>query len=36
LTLAIGIATTMLTAFTLTRMIVSIWNRRVRPKEINL
>lgn len=36
LTLAIGIATTMLTAFTLTRMMVSIWNRRVRPKEINL
>jgi protein-export membrane protein SecD len=36
LTLAIGIATTMFTAFTLTRMIVSVWNRRVRPKEINL
>ena len=36
LTLAIGIGTTMFTAFTLTRMIVSIWNRRVRPKEINL
>lgn len=35
-TLAIGILTTMFTAFTLTRMIVAIWVRRNRPKEINL
>ncbi len=35
-TLAIGIFTTMFTAFTVTRMIVSIWVKRSRPKEINL
>ncbi|MFO1034778.1 MAG: protein translocase subunit SecD [Hyphomicrobiales bacterium] len=35
-TLFIGILTTMFTAFTLTRMIVSVWMRRTRPKEINL
>lgn len=35
-TLAIGIFTTMFTAFTVTRMIVSIWVKRRRPKEINL
>jgi protein-export membrane protein SecD len=35
-TLAIGIFTTMFTAFTVTRMLVSIWVQRRRPKEINL
>jgi protein-export membrane protein SecD len=35
-TLAIGIFTTMFTAFTVTRMIVAIWVKRNRPKEINL
>jgi protein-export membrane protein SecD len=35
-TLAVGIATTLFTAFTLTRMMVSIWMRRTKPKEINL
>ena len=35
-TLAIGIFTTMFTAFTVTRMVVAIWVKRVRPKEINL
>jgi protein-export membrane protein SecD len=35
-TLAIGIFTTMFTAFTVTRMLVSIWVKRRRPKEINL
>jgi protein-export membrane protein SecD len=36
ITLAIGIFTTMFTAFTVTRMIVAIWAKRNRPKEINL
>jgi protein-export membrane protein SecD len=35
-TLAVGIFTTMFTAFTLTQMFVSIWVKRNRPKEINL
>jgi protein-export membrane protein SecD len=35
-TLAIGIFTTMFTAFTVTRMIVALWVKRRRPKEINL
>jgi preprotein translocase subunit SecD len=35
-TLAIGIFTTMFTAFTITRMIVAIWVKRRRPKEISL
>jgi protein-export membrane protein SecD len=35
-TLAIGIFTTMFTAFTVTRMIVAIWVKNRRPKEINL
>ncbi len=35
-TLAIGIFTTMFTAFTVTRMVVAIWVKRNRPKEINL
>ena len=36
ITLAIGIFTTMFTAFTVTRMVVAIWVKRNRPKEINL
>ena len=35
-TLAIGIFTTMFTAFTVTRMLVSVWVQWRRPKEINL
>jgi protein-export membrane protein SecD len=35
-TLAVGIVTTMFTAFTLTRLIVATWVKRYRPKEINL
>ena len=35
-TLAVGIITTMFTAFTLTRLIVALWVKRNRPKEINL
>jgi protein-export membrane protein SecD len=35
-TLAIGIFTTMFTAFTITRMIVALWVKRSRPKEIHL
>jgi protein-export membrane protein SecD len=35
-TLALGIFTTMFTAFTLTKLIVAIWVKRNRPKEINL
>jgi protein-export membrane protein SecD len=35
-TLAIGIFTTMFTAFTVSRMLVALWVKRVRPKEINL
>ncbi len=35
-TLAVGILTTMFTAFTLTRLIVATWVKRYRPKEINL
>jgi protein-export membrane protein SecD len=35
-TLAIGIFTTMFTAFTVTRMIVALWVKYRRPKEINL
>lgn len=33
-TLAIGIITTVFTAFTLTRWLVSIWLRRAKPKEL--
>ena len=33
---AIGILTTMFTAFTLTRLIVAFWVRQSRPKEIPL
>ncbi len=33
-TLAIGIVTTVFTAFTLTRWLIAIWLRRVRPTEI--
>ncbi len=36
ITLAIGIFTTMFTAFTLTRLMVSLWVKYRRPKEINL
>lgn len=36
ITLAVGIFTTMFTAFTLTRLLVSLWVRWKRPKEINL
>jgi protein-export membrane protein SecD len=35
-TLALGIFTTMFTAFTLTKLVVSLWVRYKRPKEINL
>ncbi len=35
-TLAIGIFTTMFTAFTVTRMLVALWVKSRRPKEINL
>lgn len=35
-TLFIGIITTMFTAFTLTQLIVSIWVKRTRPKEVPL
>jgi protein-export membrane protein SecD len=35
-TLALGIFTTMFTAFTLTRLVVALWVQRSRPKEINL
>ncbi len=35
-TLAIGIFTTMFTAFTLTRLVVALWVHWRRPKEINL
>jgi protein-export membrane protein SecD len=35
-TLAVGIVTTMFTAFTLTRLIMASWVKRYRPKEINL
>ena len=31
-TLAIGIITSLFTAFTLTRLIVSIWLKKYRPK----
>ena len=33
-TLAIGIVTTVFTAFTLTRWLVSLWLRRAKPKEL--
>ncbi|MEO5324139.1 protein translocase subunit SecDF [Mesorhizobium sp. CC13] len=33
-TLAIGIVTTVFTAFTLTRWLVAIWLRRMKPKEL--
>jgi SecD/SecF fusion protein len=33
-TLAIGIITTVFTAFTLTRWLISIWLRRMKPKEL--
>jgi protein-export membrane protein SecD len=35
-TLFIGIVTTMFTAFTLTQLIVSVWARKTRPKEVPL
>jgi protein-export membrane protein SecD len=35
-TLAVGIITTMFTAFTMTRFFVALWVNRNRPKEINL
>ncbi len=35
-TLAVGIATTMFTAYTLTRLLVALWVRHRKPKEINL
>ncbi len=35
-TLAVGIVTTMFTAFTMTRFFVALWVKRNRPKEINL
>jgi protein-export membrane protein SecD len=35
-TLAVGIFTTMFTAFTLTHLMVSLWVKYRRPKEINL
>jgi protein-export membrane protein SecD len=35
-TLAIGIFTTMYTAFTVTRLIVSFWVKQTRPKEVPL
>ena len=35
-TLAIGIFTTMFTAFTLTRLVVAMWVLKTRPKEIPL
>jgi protein-export membrane protein SecD len=35
-TLAVGIFTTMFTAFTLTRFLVAMWVKKNRPKEINL
>jgi protein-export membrane protein SecD len=35
-TLAVGIFTTMFTAFTVTRMLVALWVKAKRPKEINL
>jgi preprotein translocase subunit SecD len=34
LTLAIGIATTMFTAYTVTRLIVAIWVRWLRPSHL--
>ena len=36
ITLGVGIITTMFTAFALTRLIVALWVKRFRPKEINL
>jgi protein-export membrane protein SecD len=36
ITLFIGVLTTLFTAFTLTRLIVAIWVKRTRPKEILL
>jgi protein-export membrane protein SecD len=36
ITLFIGVLTTLFTAFTLTRLIVSLWVRRTRPKEVPL
>lgn len=36
ITLAVGIFTTMFTAFILTRLMVATWVRRYKPKEINL
>jgi protein-export membrane protein SecD len=35
-TLALGIFTTMYTAFTLTRLIIAMWVKRTRPKEVPL
>jgi protein-export membrane protein SecD len=36
ITLAIGVITTVYTAFTVTRLIVSAWVKRTRPKEVPL
>ncbi|MBG1231473.1 protein translocase subunit SecD [Aestuariivirga litoralis] len=36
ITLAVGIVTTMFTAFVLTRLMVAAWVKRYKPKEINL
>ncbi len=36
ITLAVGIFTTMFTAFTLTKLVVALWVKYRRPKEINL
>ena len=35
-TLAVGILTTLFTAFTMTKFFVAMWVKRNRPKEINL
>ena len=35
-TLGIGIMTTVLTAFTMTRLIIVLWLRRARPKTVPL
>ena len=35
-TLGIGILTTVLTAYTMTRLIIVVWMRRTRPKVVPL
>jgi preprotein translocase subunit SecD len=35
-TLSLGIATTMFSAVVLTRMMVAIWLRRARPRELRI